>query len=85
LPARFDVVCNLGPVLQQQSLGEIRSERSQIDFVALFLPFDQLTMSQDGYLILQFLRRKMERAVKLFTCDFASGFNEFTNRPLQLS
>lgn len=80
-----DVVCNLAPVLKRKSLGDIRSERGQINFVALFLPLDQLTVSKDGYLILQFLRGKMELTEKLFTGDFASGFNEFTDCPLKLS
>jgi hypothetical protein len=69
---------------QQKDSGFL-SESSQIYLVLLFLAFDQLTVSQDCYLIFQFSRRKMERTEKLFTSDFTSGFDEFKDLPLQLS
>ncbi len=76
---------NLVLALQGKNCGDIESERGQIDFVALFFPLDQLTVSQDGDLILQFLRRKMECSEELFDSGFASGFDELANRLLQFS
>ncbi|MDD5312224.1 MAG: hypothetical protein PHO26_04230 [Dehalococcoidia bacterium] len=76
---------NLTRAIHEKNWKDARSESGQINCIAFFLPLNHLTMSQDCYLILQFLRGKEEPAEKFYTGDFTSGFDEFINRPLLFS
>ena len=80
------IVGQFGLGVSSRKLGRNPIKKgADINSFTLLLSPSQLTVSQVSYSILQLSGRKMERPEKLFNSGFASRFNEFTDRSLQVS